>query len=87
MLSFMDNSPNNEHLSLELNTKKLSILKNVSLCLQTIQKLRLDYVSFTAKKHIWDKVFKNGPSKICGRQPLKNLKYGLLKQTISLQIF
>ena len=28
----------------------------------------------------WDKVFKNGTSKICGRQPLKNLKgYGLLK--------
>ena len=22
--------------------------------------------------NIWDKVFKNGPSKICGRQPLKN---------------
>ena len=22
----------------------------------------------------WVKVFKNGPSKICGRQPLKNLK-------------
>ena len=22
----------------------------------------------------WDKLFKNGPSKICGRQPLKNLK-------------
>ena len=31
--------------------------------------------------HIWDKLFKNGPSKICGRQPLKNLKeYSLLKQ-------
>ena len=30
--------------------------------------------------NICDKVFKNGPSKICGRQPLKNLKgYGLLK--------
>ena len=29
-------------------------------------------------EHIWDKVFKSGPSKICGRQPLKNLKgYGL----------
>ena len=29
---------------------------------------------------IWDKVFKNGLSKICGRQPLKNLKgYGLPK--------
>ena len=23
---------------------------------------------------IWDKVFKNGPSNICGRQPFKNLK-------------
>ena len=30
--------------------------------------------------NIWVKVFKNGPSKICGRQPLKNLKrYGLPK--------
>ena len=37
---------------------------------------------------IWDKVFKNGPSKTCVRQLLKILKgYGLLKQTISLQIF
>ena len=28
----------------------------------------------------WDKVFGNGPSKICGRQSLKNLNgYGLLK--------
>ena len=34
---------------------------------------------------IWDKVFKKGPNKVCGRQPLKNLKgYGLNKQTISL---
>ena len=23
---------------------------------------------------IWDKVFKDGPSEICGRQPLKKLK-------------
>ena len=31
---------------------------------------------------------KSGPSNICGRQPLKNLKgYGLLKQTVSVQIF
>ena len=29
---------------------------------------------------MWDRVFKNEPSKICGRQLLKNLKgYGLLK--------
>ena len=35
-----------------------------------------------------EKAFKNGPSKICGRQSLKNLKgYRLLKQTITLQIF
>ena len=26
----------------------------------------------------WDRVYKNGPSKICGRQPIRNLKeYGL----------
>ena len=32
---------------------------------------------------MWKKVFKNGPSKICGRQPLKNLKgYGLLKHVM-----
>ena len=24
--------------------------------------------------HMWVKVFKNGPSKICGRQPSKNMK-------------
>ena len=34
------------------------------------------------------KVFNNGPRKICGRQFLKNLKwYGLLRGTISVQIF
>ena len=28
----------------------------------------------------WDKVFKDGTSKICGRQPLKNLNgYGLFE--------
>ena len=36
----------------------------------------------------WDKVFKNRPNKICGREPLKNVGgCGLLKQTIYLQIF
>ena len=31
---------------------------------------------------IWDKVFKSGPSKICGRQLLKNLEgYGLLSKS------
>ena len=34
-------------------------------------------------KLIWDKILKNVPTEICGRQPLKNLKWhGLLKQAI-----
>ena len=41
----------------------------------------------TILKKTWDEVFKSGPSKICIRHSLKNLEgYGLLKQTISLQI-
>ena len=27
----------------------------------------------------WEKVFKNGPSKICGRQPLKNFAWSILE--------
>ena len=35
-----------------------------------------------------DKIFTNGPSKVCGRQPLKYLKgYGLLKQKIAKILF
>ena len=30
--------------------------------------------AFQERKVIQDNVFKNEPSKICGRQPLKNLK-------------
>ena len=43
------------------------------------------YYFLTSSKYItniWDKVFKNGPSKICGRQPLKIL-LGLLLNTFS----
>ena len=32
------------------------------------------WINSQIKRNIWVKVFKNGPSKICGRQPLKNLK-------------
>ena len=36
---------------------------------------------------IWDRVFKNEPSKICGRQPFKNLRcYGLLKHTSAFEL-
>ena len=38
--------------------------------------------------NLWVKIFKNGPSKICGRQPLKNLKwYGLPKQNTLTPMF
>ena len=30
-------------------------------------------------KNIWGKVFKNGPSKICVRQPLKNFTWSILE--------
>ena len=33
-----------------------------------------------ACKNIWVKVFKNGPSKICGRQSLKKLKWSNVKE-------
>ena len=37
---------------------------------------------------VWGKVFKNAPSKTCGRQPLRNLKwYSPPQQTKSLTIF
>ena len=43
---------------------------------------------FNDFSYIWDKVFKNGPSEICGRQPLKIFwKYAFLKETMSLQFF
>ena len=36
--------------------------------------LTLSSPSHKLLRNIWDKVFKNGPSKVCRRQPLKNLK-------------
>ena len=39
-----------------------------------------DYIQFKKPNHIWGKLFKTGPSKICGRQVLENLKgYGMLE--------
>ena len=42
----------------------------VSLCVCSLSETLYDSL-----KNYWDKVFKNGPGKICGRQPLKNLKW------------
>ena len=32
--------------------------------------------------NIWDKVFKNGPTKICGRQSLKNFAWSILEYSV-----
>ena len=44
---------------------------------KTTFKLHVAYNAFhyCVKFNIWDKVFKNGQSKICGRHSLKNLKW------------
>ena len=64
-------------------------MENFILVVPGILDLQLRFLLlYTFYMYIRDKVFKSGPSKICGRQLLKNLKgYGLLKQTISLQDF
>ena len=36
--------------------------------------LLINHLILIYKFYIWDKVFGKGPSKICGRQPLKNFK-------------
>ena len=46
------------------------------------------FFSDSALTSTCDKTFENGPSKICRRQPLKNLNwYGLLRQTIIISNF
>ena len=46
-----------------------------------IKKIDQRFSLFLANISIWDKVFKNGPSKICGRQPLSFFK-GCLPQIL-----
>ena len=70
----------------------VSISSSLSPVLQwpvrNIHCLLVHVIEYKPWANKWVKIFKNGPSKICGRQPLKNLKwYGLLRQTKSLQMF
>ena len=72
--------------------KKLENYCNVMPCPKKVKPLQSDiafpYLKLFDNKYNRDKVFKNGPSKIYRRQPLKNLKrYGLPNQTIPLQMF
>ena len=66
------------------NKPKVSsgMIKKYGMINENSPKLTKSKINNKNYKTIWDKVFKNGPSKFCGRQPLKTLK-----QTIPLQIF
>ena len=63
----------------------LTLIKNVTyICFPTMESKILHGTTL----NILDKIFKSGLSKVCGTQPLENLKgYGLLKQTMSHEIF
>ena len=72
-----------------LSKLKLPVVPEKLTCLVLFHIFKSSYLH-RAKwiKKIWVKLFKNGSSKIFGRQSLKNLKwYGLPRQNISLQIF
>ena len=60
-------------------------IKNTLSLKREIKKWKVETFS-CRKMSIWINVFKNGSSKICGGQPLKNLRwYGLLRQIIWLE--
>ena len=68
--------------------KSYYFLSEIDLCVERKLKKKKKNSRTISGKHklklLWDKVFKNGPSKICGRQPLKNLKgYGSFLNTFS----
>ena len=55
--------------------------QELGACFILLQKMNSCELLYNGNK--WDKVFKSGPSKVCGIQPLKNFKgYGLLKQIL-----
>ena len=61
-----------------------------SICIPPIFLLKASTLVFKSSNlfHKWDRIFKTGPSQLCGRQPLRNMIFkNLIKQTISLQIF
>ena len=62
----------------EITLTTIQLILKLFFCFMSYFSLIMRHASF-----IWSNVFKNGPSKICGRQHLKTLKgYGLLKRLI-----
>ena len=86
--TFMNTTPFKTHYQL------LQMIKNFFKCISTkyreslslrSQCILLLFVSTGIYCAERDKIFKNEPSEICGRKPLKNLKlYGVLKQIIPI---
>ena len=60
--------------------------RKISTCLHEVSKFQCFFFCKTqVKECVWNNLFKNTPSKICGIQALKNL--GLLKQTVWFKSF
>ena len=73
-MNFVYSAPSSTRLIMIESALLFTICKFIKSCLNSSDK--------------WVKLFKNRSSKTCARQSLKNLKwYGMLRQTISLQIF
>ena len=63
MQTNLKSDPQNPIVSKHLLTDKMELYLVIKL--ELVTKLSISWC------HIWEKVFKNGQSKICGRQPLK----------------
>ena len=83
VLYFLQNFCKEKHICCELKIPKCKTSEERSISGNTCYILLAPY-----KMIIWNKVFKNGPSKICGRQHLKKLKLcGLFKQKLFKAVF
>ena len=61
-----------------MQTRKKCLFGNLRID-TLIQKNKSFFLKYQIARMKWDKVFKNGPSKICGRQPLKNFTWSILE--------
>ena len=48
------------------------------ILVKVIYSIKIDLKKLTSRFDIWGKVSKNGPSKICGRQPTKRFTWSIL---------
>ena len=47
--------------------------------IQSRDLLHMFLITGEGSHHVWGKIFKNGPSKICERQPFKNFSWSILE--------